>query len=79
MHRQKGTPNIPQAIKEEIVRKHTEGISVRELAEAYHEAILLACFFHLTTQGKVQDYLTLTDAQMGFGKFDGPVPLPKAF
>ena len=25
-----------------------------------HEAILLACFFHLTTQGKVQDYLTLT-------------------
>ena len=27
----------------------------------YHEAILLACFFHLTTQGKVQDYLTLTD------------------
>ena len=26
----------------------------------YHEAILLACFFHLTTQGKVQDYLTLT-------------------
>ena len=27
----------------------------------YHEAISLACFFHLTTQGKVQDYLTLTD------------------
>ena len=27
----------------------------------YHEAIPLACFFHLTTQGKVQDYLTLTD------------------
>ena len=26
----------------------------------YHEAIPLACFFHLTTQGKVQDYLTLT-------------------
>ena len=35
MHRQKGRPNIPQAIKDEIVRKHTEGISVRELAEAY--------------------------------------------
>ena len=27
----------------------------------YHEAIPLACFFYLTTQGKVQDYLTLTD------------------
>ena len=27
----------------------------------YHEAIPLACFFHLTTKGKVQDYLTLTD------------------
>lgn len=38
MHRQKGTPNIPQAIKEEIVRKHTEGISVRELAEAYDKS-----------------------------------------
>ena len=25
-----------------------------------HEAISLACFFHLTTLGKVQDYLTLT-------------------
>ena len=25
-----------------------------------HEAISLVCFFHLTTQGKVQDYLTLT-------------------
>ena len=35
MHRQKGTPNIPQAIKDEIVRKHTEGVSIRELSEAY--------------------------------------------
>ena len=26
----------------------------------YHEAISRVCFFHLTTQGKVQDYLTLT-------------------
>ena len=25
-----------------------------------HDAVLLVCFFHLTTQGKVQDYLTLT-------------------
>lgn len=25
-----------------------------------HDAFLLVCFFHLTTQGKVQDYLTLT-------------------
>ena len=35
MHRQKGTPNIPQTIKDEIVRKHADGVSVRELAEAY--------------------------------------------
>ena len=35
MHRQKGTPNIPKAIKDEIVRKHEEGASVRELAEEY--------------------------------------------
>ena len=26
-----------------------------------HEAISLVCFFHLTTRGKVQDYLTLTN------------------
>ena len=26
-----------------------------------HEAISLVCFFYLTTLGKVQDYLTLTD------------------
>ena len=32
MHRQKGTPNIPQAIKEEIVCKHKQGTTVRELA-----------------------------------------------
>ena len=27
-----------------------------------HEAILLVCFFHFTTLGKVHDYLTLTSA-----------------
>ena len=35
MHRQKGTPNIPQAVKDEIVRKHKEGMSARELAREY--------------------------------------------
>lgn len=35
MHRQKGTPNIPQAIKDEIVKKHENGRSTRELAEEY--------------------------------------------
>ena len=35
MHRQKGTPNIPQTIKDEIVRKHEEGASTRELAVEY--------------------------------------------
>ena len=35
MHRQKGTPSIPQTVKDEIVRKHREGMSVRELAREY--------------------------------------------
>ena len=35
MHRQKGTPNIPQAIKDEIVSKHKEGATIRDLAEEY--------------------------------------------
>lgn len=35
MHREKGTPNIPQAIKDEILRKHENGMSTRELAEEY--------------------------------------------
>ena len=35
MHRQKGTPNIPQTVKDEIVRKHKEGMSARELAREY--------------------------------------------
>ena len=34
-----------------------------------HEAISLACFFHLTTLGKVQDYLTLTLIHGVFRKF----------
>ena len=45
----------------------------------YHEAIPLACFFYLTTQGKVQDYLTLTDIKKGFGKISGLEPLPTRF
>ena len=44
-----------------------------------HEAIPLACFFHLTTQGKVQDYLTLTDIKKGFGKISGLEPLRTRF
>lgn len=35
MHRKKGTRNTPQAIIDEIVRKHKEGISTRELSEEY--------------------------------------------
>jgi len=35
MPRRKGTPNTPQAIIDEIIRKHSEGISVRELAREY--------------------------------------------
>lgn len=35
MRRQKGTPNIPQAIKEGIVCKHKQGATVRELANEY--------------------------------------------
>lgn len=35
MHRQKGTRNTPQSIKDEIVRKHEAGATVRELAEEY--------------------------------------------
>ena len=35
MHRQKGTPNIPQAMKDEIVRKHQEGMSIQALAQEY--------------------------------------------
>lgn len=35
MHRQKGTRNTPQVIIDEIVRKHTEGKSTRELSVEY--------------------------------------------
>ena len=35
MPRKKGTRNTPQAIIEEIVRKHKEGMSTRELSEEY--------------------------------------------
>ncbi len=35
MHRQKGTPNTPQAVIDEIVRRHREGETVRSLAAEY--------------------------------------------
>ena len=35
MHRQKGTRNTPQAIIDEIVQKHKEGMSARALSEEY--------------------------------------------
>jgi len=38
MHRQKGTPNIPQATVYEIVTRHKAGETVRELMEAYEKS-----------------------------------------
>ena len=35
MPRRKGTPNTPQAIIDEIVRKHHEGATLKSLAEEY--------------------------------------------
>ena len=35
MSRQKGTPNTPQAIIDEIVRKHHEGATLKSLASEY--------------------------------------------
>ena len=35
MSRKKGTENTPQTIVDEIMRKHAEGNSVRELGEEY--------------------------------------------
>jgi len=35
MSRKKGTPNTPQSIIDEIVRKHSEGQTKRELSEEY--------------------------------------------
>ena len=37
MPRQKGTPNTPQKIIEEIVRKHHEGESIKALAAKYNK------------------------------------------
>lgn len=37
MHRQKGTKNAPQAVIDEIVRRHQEGASVSELAQIYNK------------------------------------------
>lgn len=37
MHRQKGTKNTPQAIIDEIVRRHQNGASVSELAQIYNK------------------------------------------
>ena len=35
MHRQKGTPNIPQEIVHEIITRHRAGETVRELMKVY--------------------------------------------
>lgn len=35
MHRQKGTRNTPQEIIDEIIGRHTSGITIQALAEAY--------------------------------------------
>ena len=35
MHRQKGTPNTPRAIIDEIVKRHKAGETIRALAEEY--------------------------------------------
>ena len=37
MPRQKGTPNTPQVIIDEIVEKHLNGKSIRELATEYEK------------------------------------------
>ena len=37
MHREKGTPNTPQVIIDEIVEKHREGKTIRELATEYEK------------------------------------------
>ena len=37
MSRKKGTPNTPQIIINEIIEKHAEGSSVKELASAYRK------------------------------------------
>jgi hypothetical protein len=37
MHRQKGTPNTPQVIIDEIIEKHREGKTLRELAVEYEK------------------------------------------
>jgi len=39
MHRQKGTPNTPQAIIDEIIEKHNQGKTKRELADEYAKSI----------------------------------------
>jgi transposase len=38
MHRQKGTKNAPQSIIDEIVRRHQEGTTVKDLAEIYKKS-----------------------------------------
>ena len=37
MPRKRGTPNTAQAIIDEIVQKHAQGVTKRELAEEYHK------------------------------------------
>lgn len=35
MHREKGTPNTPQAVIEQIVRRHHAGETIRALSDEY--------------------------------------------
>ena len=39
MHRQKGTSNTPQAIIDEIIKKHNQGKPKRELADEYSKPV----------------------------------------
>ena len=37
MPRQKGTPNTPQVVIDEIIQKHQNGVSLKELAQEYNK------------------------------------------
>ena len=56
MPRQKGTPNTPQKIIDEIVRKHREGESIKSLVEKYNKPFktIKTC-----VQGKTISYATI--------------------
>lgn len=37
MPRRKGTPNTPQVVIDEIIQKHQNGVSLKELAQEYNK------------------------------------------